>query len=183
MKTREEVRALTRALSCTCRSYEFSQDSTETTTCRKQSVGWVLLGGGVLRRARRCVARTRQKIPEPPCRGKRDLRPVDDCDVRRPTADNRDVGGRTSNVERPKRGEDFPEGRPGDITTESTEVAPRSPKDQGAEPRSGKKRRMPPATQSRGGILAWRGADPATAGTERELDASKIVLDFAGRGA
>ena len=91
-------------------------------------------------------------------------------DVRLPTADNRDVGGRTSNVERPKRGEDFPGGRPGDITTESTEsteVAPRSPKDQGAEPRSGEKRRMPPATQSRGGILARGGA-------ERELDASKF---------
>ena len=88
---------------------------------------------------------TRRKIPEPSCRGKRDLRPVDDCDVRRPTADNRDVGGRTSNVERPKRGEDFPGGRPIDITTESTEsteVAPRSPKDQGAEARSGENRAL-----------------------------------------
>ena len=135
MKTREEVRALTRTLSCTCRSYEFSQDSTETTTCRKQSVGWVLLGGGVLRRARRGAARTRESLPHGRFRGKRPRgsdwiagreRPAT-CDVRRSTADGRDVGGRTSNVERPERGEPaarergLPERRPVDITTESTE--------------------------------------------------------------
>lgn len=55
--------------------YEFFQDSQQTTTCRKQSVGSGLLGGGVLRvDARRSAARQDGSIAEPACRGKPVLR-------------------------------------------------------------------------------------------------------------
>ena len=69
-KTREEVRALTRALSCTCRSTNFLRIRNKRRLAESNRFGLGLLGGVVLRRARRCAARTGRIIAEVRAEGK-----------------------------------------------------------------------------------------------------------------
>ena len=178
LKTQKEVRALTRAHSCTCCSTNISTIQEKRRLAESNRFGSGLLGGGSLRGAAGCRANgiedsrprprrqtrvretrplARRDAPRPPARAGLEW----PGGLRRSTADGRRPGRRRSDVERRGRG-DRPRGarlfrrtagRQHDrIDRNDRRSGPEGAKRSGAEPRSGEHSIV--VTPARGGVRA-----------------------------